>query len=541
MKLDEDLGPDREDEFQTDDEENQAERDGEFGDEEDDDDLGHGVDDMSRISSGVQHDSSGPSWPQSYRQSMDMLTGVTPPPMSFLVGSSSAKASSFLSSAYRRSQLPEQDFSLTKPLVISVEPEKHVNAASQQPSLQFSKLSTNELLPPQADCSLSQATLNGINVLCGIGILAVPSAIYEAGWLSLLLLAVFSLVCCYTGVLLKRCLDSSPGLKTYPDIGQAAFGVYGRLIVAIILYIELYASCVEYTIMIGDNLATLFPNAYANVAGLGLGPHQLFAIAATLVALPTCWLRNLTLLSYISVSGVVSSILIVFCLLWVGVVNDVGFHPGGTAIKIASLPFAAGIYGFCYAGHSVFPNIYTSMRRPSQFPVVVILSFGFCLFMYLGVAVCGYLMFGDNIKSQFTLNMPTQFMATKLAIWTTVINPLSKFALTINPVALCLEELLPPSHQQSYGIVIMIRTTLVMSTLAVALAVPFFGFMMAMMGSLLAMLVALIIPCACYLRLRKGRLSKHEIGKCWLTIAVGVLCSLIGTYSAISRLRDKAV
>ncbi|KAI4319003.1 hypothetical protein MLD38_032654 [Melastoma candidum] len=304
--------------------------------------------------------------------------------------------------------------------------------------------------------------------------------------------------------------ESSPGLKTYPDIGQAAFGVYGRLIVA--------ASCVEYTIMISDNLATLFPTAYATVAGLGLGPHQLFAIAATLIARPACWLRNLTLLSYISVGGVVSSILIVIGLLWLGVMNEVGFH---SASAMPNIRFSQTYTPPC-DGHRSF-------------------HFGFCLFMYLGVAVCGYSMFRDDIKSPFTLNMPTQFVATKLTIWTTVINPLSKFALTITPVALCLEELLPPSLQQSYAIVIMIRTTLVMTTLAVALAVPFFGFIMALMGSILTMLAALIIPCTCYLRLLKGRLSKLEISMCWFTITVGVLCSIIGTYSAIARLGDNSM
>lgn len=73
----------------------------------------------------------------------------------------------------------------------------------------------------------------GINVLCGIGTLAVPHAVREGGWLSLLLLLLFCIICLYTGILLKRCLEGSPGLKTYPDIGQAAFGMSGRLVIAV--------------------------------------------------------------------------------------------------------------------------------------------------------------------------------------------------------------------------------------------------------------------------------------------------------------------
>ena len=53
--------------------------------------------------------------------------------------------------------------------------------------------------------------------------------------MSLSLLIFFGILACYTGILLKRCLESSSALQTYPDIGQAAFGVAGRLMIAVSL------------------------------------------------------------------------------------------------------------------------------------------------------------------------------------------------------------------------------------------------------------------------------------------------------------------
>lgn len=47
-------------------------------------------------------------------------------------------------------------------------------------------------------------------------------------------------------------------------------------------------------------------------------------------------------------------------------------------------------------------------------------SFGICTLLYAGVAVMGYKMFGEATQSQFTLNMPQDLVATKIAVWTTV-------------------------------------------------------------------------------------------------------------------------
>lgn len=56
-----------------------------------------------------------------------------------------------------------------------------------------------------------------------------------------------------------------------------------------------------------------------------------------------------------------------------------------------------------------------------------------------------------------------------------IVNPFTKYALTMAPVAMSLEELIPSNHTKSHMYSILIRTALVMSTLFVALKIPFFG------------------------------------------------------------------
>uniref|UniRef100_A0A804NE88 Amino acid transporter transmembrane domain-containing protein n=1 Tax=Zea mays TaxID=4577 RepID=A0A804NE88_MAIZE len=119
-------------------------------------------------------------------------------------------------------------------------------------------------------------------------------------------------------------------------------------------------------------------------------------------------------------------------------------------------------------------------------------------------------MFGEATESQFTLNLPDNSVISKIAVWTTVANPITKYALTIIPLAMSLEELLPP-NQQKYSTIIMLRSSLVISTLLIALSVPFFGLVMALVGSLFAMLVTYILPCACFLAILKTKVGWHQV------------------------------
>ncbi|MBA0740206.1 hypothetical protein Gogos_013425, partial [Gossypium gossypioides] len=335
-----------------------------------------------------------PSWPQSYRESMDMFKGLSPPSNSFPKGNNTTRLTG--TNPFGGYQSSDDETSLGKPFISERTLDEEVPATTLPESQQI--ISVNRSMPSPKQCSFTQALVNGINVLTGIGLLTTPYAVKEGGWLSPTLLLIFGVIACYTGILLKRCLESSPGLQTYPDIGQAAFGITGRLVIA--------AACVEYVIIMSENLSTIFPNTSIQFGGIYLNAHQIFAIIGILIVLPTVWLRDLSLLSYLS-------------------------------------------------------------------------------------AISGFLIFGDSVESQFTLNMPTKFAASKIAVWTVVIITISKYSLTLTPIALSLEELVPTTWLTSYGGSILIRAALFNIGLVRAHLSTFFtaAFLMALAGSLLTMLI----------------------------------------------------
>ena len=151
------------------------------------------------------------------------------------------------------------------------------------------------------------------------------------------------------------------------------------------------------------------------------------------------------------------------------------------------------------------------------------------------MAVLGYLMFGENVLSQVTLNLPTQKISSKIAIYTTLINPITKYAIIVSPIATAIED--TSLFHNSRPISLLIRTGLVISTVVVALLIPFFGYVMAFIGSFLSVSVSLLFPCLCYLKIYKAYLRfGSELMLIVAILVMGILVAVTGTYTSVKEI-----
>ncbi|TMW87086.1 hypothetical protein EJD97_020440 [Solanum chilense] len=152
---------------------------------------------------------------------------------------------------------------------------------------------------------------------------------------------------------------------------------------------------------------------------------------------------------------------------------------------------------------------------------------------YGSMATMGYLMYGQNLMSQITLNLPTGKISSKIAIHTTIFNPITKYALVVSPIATAIEDKLPlrkSKHIVSY----FIRSFLVISTVIVALTVPFFEYVMTFTGALLGVTVSILLPCLCYLKIRKP--SYLEVVFIGMILVFGSLVAISGTYTSLKNI-----
>ncbi|XVF14270.1 hypothetical protein REPUB_Repub09cG0044200 [Reevesia pubescens] len=421
--------------------------------------------------------------------------------------------------------MPQEESSMTVPLI---EDRNKEGLGSK-----LNELESNSAHNSANTSSVFKTCFNGLNALSGVGIISISYALASGGWLSLILLFAIATAAFYSGVLIQRCMDADSSIRTYPDIGERAFGNKGRLIVSVFMYIELYFVATGFLILEGDNLQNLLPNVVEfEIAGLTVGGKQGFIIIVALVILPTVWLDNLSLLSFVSASGVIASAIILGSIIWTGAFEGIGFQQRGTLINWDGIPTAVSLYAFCYCAHPVFPTLYTSMKKRHQFSNVLVICFVLCTICYASMAIFGYLMFGSDVQSQITLNLPTNKLSARVAIYTTLVNPISKYALMVTPIVNATKTWFPCQYSKRF-LSLFVGTTLVISTVLVALAVPFFASLMSLVGAFLSITASVILPCLCYLKISGAYQRIGEMVAVGLIILSSMAVVIFGTYTSL--------
>ncbi|XP_062104959.1 amino acid transporter AVT1H [Humulus lupulus] len=390
-----------------------------------------------------------------------------------------------------------------------------------------------------ANSSFVHAVINMTGMLIGLGQLSVPYALENAGWSSVFLLILLGIICAYSCLLLGKCLQKNPKSKSYSDIGEQAFGAKGKALVAVFVYLEIFMTLVSYTISLHDNIITVFTGVQLKFPiWAKLSTSHLLTIIAVLVALPSLWLKNLSSISFLSFGGIIMSAVIFSSVASTAIFGGVRADHRIPVLQIHKIPAISGLYIFSYAGHIVFPNLYIAMKDPSKFTKVTVVSFSVVTALYIVVAFLGAKLFGLLINPQITLSMPPRFIGTKTALWATVLTPITKYALEFAPFAIQLEHAFPASMSTRTKLITrgFLGSFFLLVILTLALSVPYFEHVLGLTGSLLSTAICFIFPCAFYIKICWGQISKPVVALNLILIGFGTYLGVVGTISSSKML-----
>ncbi|CCD26772.1 Avt1p NDAI_0I02030 [Naumovozyma dairenensis CBS 421] len=389
-----------------------------------------------------------------------------------------------------------------------------------------------------------QTIFNSINVLIGIGLLALPLGLKYAGWvIGLILLMTFAFGTFCTAELLSRCLDTDPTLMSYADLGYAAFGTKGRALISCLFTTDLLGCGVSLIILFADSLNALFPNYSVTF----------FKFVAFFIVTPPVFLP-LSILSNISLFGILSTIGTVFIIFCCGLYKSTSpgslLEPMETHMwpsDFKSLCLSIGLLSACWGGHAVFPNLKTDMRHPHKFKDCLKTTYKITSVTDIGTAVIGFLMFGSLVKDEITKNVLLlpgypNFVYGLISGLMTVI-PIAKTPLNARPIISVLDVIFKVQNAESKYEGTKLRFAKITQSLncifinltfvIIAIIFPAFDRIIAFLGAGLCFTICLILPCLFYLRICKSTVKPWEKIACHITIFISAILSILGVGAAI--------
>ncbi|ODV93609.1 hypothetical protein PACTADRAFT_46241 [Pachysolen tannophilus NRRL Y-2460] len=393
------------------------------------------------------------------------------------------------------------------------------------------------------ESTLPQTVFNSVNIMIGIGLLALPLGLRHAGWmfgLPFLSLCAFSTF--QTAELLSKCMDTDATLMTYADIGYAAFGVNARILISFLFSIDLLACGVSLIILFADSLNALFPSISV----------LRFKFVAFLILTPFTFMP-LRVLSMFSLLGVMSTISVIITVISLGLTKS---HAPGSLLEImptniypesfSGILISIGIILSPFGGHSIFPNLRVDMRHPQRFATNLKVTYAITFLADSTMAIIGFLMFGATVKDEVTKSILTTagyppFVYILISCFISLV-PLSKTPLNALPIVSMLDlicdvnynnfDLAKKSKFKVKFLRLFNRVLVNLAFVSISIVFPEFDRIIGVMGSSICFTVCLILPCLFYMKLCNTTIRERII--CWIVITTSAILAVFGTYAAVA-------
>ncbi|KAL2610140.1 hypothetical protein R1flu_028713 [Riccia fluitans] len=379
---------------------------------------------------------------------------------------------------------------------------------------------------------------NIIISIVGAGVLGLPYTFRVSGWAVAAGCVTTSAVLSYYCMMhLVRCREKLQRggrriIQNYGDLGDAAFGNWGRQFVDIMVLISQSGCCVAYLIFIGRNASSVF-------AG-DIREYRYFIALIFPFEVLLSWVRSLSGLAPYSIIADVCNVLAMAVVLKDDFHDFQGFSEIKALTSWGAMPFAMGVAVYCYEGFGMTLTLHASMKKPSEFSRILGIAFLVITGLYLSFGFIGYMAYGEETQDIITLNLPNDWTTAAVKVGLCV-GLFFTFPIMMFPVHEIFERKLLFSdwfQKQTQSLLLetiwcnFLRGFIVLVVAGVAVMVPGFGVFISLVGSTACALLAFVVPAVLHMRVlwNETRLLT-KVGDFALIIC-GVLFAIYGTYKS---------
>lgn len=392
----------------------------------------------------------------------------------------------------------------------------------------------------------------------GTGILAMPKAFYNAGYLvGGIGTVIIGIICTYCIHLLIKaeyelCKRKKVPSLNYPAVTEAALmegpswakcmAPYVIHVVNTFLLIYQLGTCCVYVVFVATNIKSI-SDYYTEEAT----DVRLIMLIILLPLILINWVRNLKYLApFSTIANLIT--MISFGIICYYMFNEpITFEGRESVGELKHFPLFFGTVLFALEAIGVILPLENEMKTPKSFGGtygVLNISMVFIVFLYVGMGFFGYLKFGDDIQGSITLNLPAaeilaQCVKGMLAFAIYITHGLACYvAIDITWTDYLVKRFGSSSKKLFYEYVV--RTGLVMITFLLAVAIPNLELFISLFGALCLSALGLVFPALIQLFTYWKQISGLEkvimVLKNAVIVIIGLVGLVVGTYTSLSEI-----
>ncbi|KAF9210334.1 hypothetical protein BGZ59_009588 [Podila verticillata] len=388
------------------------------------------------------------------------------------------------------------------------------------------------------------AFFNIVCVIAGTGALSLPNAFAAGGWIGAGILILSMFMSIYTGVLIIRCIyyNGHTRLASYQEIGLHAFGKAGLWTVWFFHSSIILGVSVMYFILSGTEIESMAKGK------VDLSDKAWIWICCCVVSIPFVLMKTLKEVSFLSIFGVLSTIVMV----GVAGVESIVDHDNQKArgpinydVVIArNLPMVLATMSVGFGGNVIFCHVEEAMRYPRAWNRVLVAAMSACCLMYFFVAIPGYITYGPDAQSPILASLPDG-PPLKVATIMIIAHVLLAAPVLMTSFALEVERVLGVTIEKMGRIRERMFRTLIRLIImgvvgGIASLVPYFDAFLSLLGAFGNCMLIYVMPIAFYVKLFGWRSMKwYELIWCAIILVIGLLSCVIGSIDAIKVLKQR--